>query len=224
MTGGKLKNVSRILIAILLILMVPVWVFSADVKNDVSTNLEAYWELEEATGAIRTDSHSTNDLDDTNNVTQDTSGKQGNAADFEESDSEFLSIVNGDQTGLDFTTDFSFSLWVKLEQLPSTLGAEMSLYERATFGGGGGILLRFRSDDTLRIYWEDSSSNTSILDSTSAMVVSGDVGIALPKGATAARRLPREGPLRQDPRSTGGRHDVRDAKEKAPRITPGALP
>jgi hypothetical protein len=84
---------------------------ATDVKNDVSlgASLISYWELEEAS-STRFDSHGANDLTDNSTVTQ-AAGVQGNAADFESSNTEYLSITDAAQTGLDITGDVSFAWW-----------------------------------------------------------------------------------------------------------------
>lgn len=103
-------------------------VFSTDVPFDgsetnisdsttLTTNLVSYWKLDEESGT-RADAHSSNDLTDNNTVGFGT-GIIGNGADFEASNSEYLSITDASQTGLDLTTDFSFSIWVNVETQPS---------------------------------------------------------------------------------------------------------
>ena len=91
----------------------------SDVKNHstLPTSLISYWELEEASGT-RVDSHGSNDLSDNNTVGQMT-GKQGDAADFEKANSEYLSISDASQSGLDISGDFSIALWYKPESTPS---------------------------------------------------------------------------------------------------------
>lgn len=78
-------------------------------------NMVSWWELNETSGT-RNDSHGTNHLtaSGTGGVGYAT-GKQGNAADFEAGDSDTLTIADASQSGLDFTSDFSFSAWVKPE-------------------------------------------------------------------------------------------------------------
>lgn len=73
------------------------------------------WDLNETSGTRR-DANTTNsnDLTDTNTVLY-AAGKQGNAADFESSNSEYLTITDANQVGLDFTTAASFSYWVNFE-------------------------------------------------------------------------------------------------------------
>lgn len=81
------------------------------------TSLVSFWELEEASGT-RVDAHGSNDLTDNNTVGQAT-GKVGYAADFEDTNTEYLSITDAAQTGLDITGDFSFNFWINFESDPS---------------------------------------------------------------------------------------------------------
>jgi len=100
-------------------------VFSTDIPweeaegVDGSTNLEtgliSYYPLDEESGT-REDVKGSNDLTDNNTVLFDT-GKQGNAADFEKDNAEYLEITDGSQTGLDLSSSFSFSHWVKFESI-----------------------------------------------------------------------------------------------------------
>lgn len=76
-------------------------------------NLVSYWKLDEVSGT-REDIHGVNDLTDNNTVTS-TTGKINLAADFEKDSSEYLSITDGSQVGLDITDDLSISLWMKKE-------------------------------------------------------------------------------------------------------------
>lgn len=76
-------------------------------------NMVSWWELNETSGT-RNDSHGTNHLTDNNTVLSGT-GKQGNCADFESANAEYLSIADASQSGLDNQTNMSFSWWMKLE-------------------------------------------------------------------------------------------------------------
>ena len=74
------------------------------------------------TSGTRGDSHGSNDLTDNNTVGFGT-GIISNAADFEATNSEYLSITDAAQTGLDLGsggTDFSISLWANFESLPGS--------------------------------------------------------------------------------------------------------
>lgn len=75
--------------------------------------LRAYWKLDETSGTRYDSTANDNDLTDNNSVLYGT-GKQSNAADFELSNSEYLSIA--DNAYLSFgDEDFSIVAWVKLE-------------------------------------------------------------------------------------------------------------
>jgi hypothetical protein len=80
----------------------------------LTDNLISYWKLNEQSGTRYDETASNNDLTDNNTVGYGT-GKIGNAADFESTNSESLSIDDAAQTGLDLTGDFTFSLWVNFE-------------------------------------------------------------------------------------------------------------
>src|SRR5262245_43908996 len=83
----------------------------------LTDNLVSFWELEEASGT-RNDSHGTNHLTDNNTVGQGV-GTVGNCGDFENGNSENLSITdNASLSGGD--TDFTVQAWINLE---STVGA-----------------------------------------------------------------------------------------------------
>lgn len=114
---------------------------ATDVKNDptLSTSLVSYWELEEASGT-RADSHGSNTLADNNTVGQ-TTGKIGNAADFELDTSEYLNITDGSQTGLDITSDISFSLWVQPESALSTDSERALIYKWASGDASYGLTI-----------------------------------------------------------------------------------
>lgn len=81
----------------------------------LTDNLVAFWELEEASGTRVDATGRGNDLTDNNTVLQGT-GKVGNCADFELSNSEYLSRAdNADLSVGDI--DFTIAAWVKLESL-----------------------------------------------------------------------------------------------------------
>lgn len=80
--------------------------------STLASGLVSYWKMEEASGT-RVDSHGSNDLSD-NNTVGTAAGIIDNGADFERSNSEYLSITDAAQTGLN-PSDFSVSAWVKFE-------------------------------------------------------------------------------------------------------------
>lgn len=122
------KTVSIIFLLLILVLHLPVPVVHAgneyftntnfdDNLNNWTTstgistsNLKAYWKLDEATGTTRVDSFGSNNLTDNGGVTQ-VVGKVGNAAHF--SNPQYLvntntNLPNGDQ-------DYTVNVWVYLD-------------------------------------------------------------------------------------------------------------
>ena len=98
--------------------------------NPGTTNLRAWWAMEEESGN-RSDSHGSNTFVDNNSVLFSASGIQGNAADFEEGSSEYFSIT--DNADLSFgDEDFSLGLWYK----PESAG-EDGLFVKWNLAGGG---------------------------------------------------------------------------------------
>lgn len=103
---------------------------------DISTTLDnivSHWEFEESSGT-RVDSHGSNDLTDNNTVGQAT-GKQGNGADLERTNTEYLSISNAAQSGLKITGDMSVSMWLKVEDQVTSGTIEYQLYNRYQSAG-----------------------------------------------------------------------------------------
>lgn len=84
-------------------------------EAELTDNLVGYWKMEEASG-VRADAHSTNDLTDNNTVTSAT-GKIDEAADFETSNSEFLSVASS--AALQANTSITVQAWVNLESEPA---------------------------------------------------------------------------------------------------------
>ncbi|KAA3644794.1 MAG: hypothetical protein DWQ07_15420 [Chloroflexi bacterium] len=75
-------------------------------------SLQAYWKLDESSGT-RMDAHGFSHLSDNNSVTSGT-GLLNDAAQFDKTNSEYLSRVDNDALSLgDF--DFSYAFWVKLD-------------------------------------------------------------------------------------------------------------
>lgn len=131
-------------------------------NNPGTTNLVSYWGLGEASGT-RVDSHSSNDLGDNNTVTQGT-GIVGNCADFERSNSEYLSITNASQTGLDFgSTDHSISFWVNFETIANQFYTAFGKYQNS-----GQLEYQYRlwGYDNQEAYVQWSGNGTSVTGKT----------------------------------------------------------
>ena len=96
--------------------------------------------------------------------------------DLELSSSQYLSIADGSQTGLDITGDISFEAWVKVEQLPSTAGSAFNLIAKDDVSSSRAYSLFIDSDDKLKVYYFQNNSTFTSIFSDAAIVVSGDVG------------------------------------------------
>lgn len=92
--------------------------FNPDTGGTLTTSLVSYWKLDESsngTGAVtRNDSKATNHLTD-NNTTPSATGKVSLGADFTPANSEYLSIADASQSGLDITGDMSIAGWVNVD-------------------------------------------------------------------------------------------------------------
>lgn len=91
----------------------------------LQVGLISHWKLDETStgsGAVtRNDSHGSNHLTDNNTVVSAT-GKLSNGADFEKDNTEYLSITDGSQVGLDLGVsgqDFAVSMWINVESTPT---------------------------------------------------------------------------------------------------------
>lgn len=82
-------------------------------------HIKGWWELNEEAGVRADSSGNGNTLQDNNTVLFG-AGVIGNAADFELDTSEYLSITDALQTGLDITGEITICAWVKMESITST--------------------------------------------------------------------------------------------------------
>lgn len=127
---------------------------------DLTTALISYWKLEEASGT-RYDSHGSNHLTDNNTVLS-AAGKIGTAADFEATNSEYLSIADNEDLSFG-DEDFTFACWVKLESTGSDQrvfwkgdGTDWAVYGLETFGTGW----KFRVAGVENYTWNAPSTTT----------------------------------------------------------------
>lgn len=89
-----------------------------EVHAAAPTDYISCWDLDETSGT-RVDAETTNSNDLTdNNTVLSAAGKISNAADFERTQSEYLSITNANSTNLNITGSFSIAVWVKTESDP----------------------------------------------------------------------------------------------------------
>lgn len=134
-------------------------------QNVWTNSYKGVWHLNESSGTTRGDSTANaNNLADNNTVASG-SGKWGTAADFEEDYSQFLSITDGSQTGLDITGALSVGFWFKPEsdegQLMSRYnetGSQVPYWIQSIPGGK----LRFGvNDGTTSSYFDSTTALTN---------------------------------------------------------------
>lgn len=126
--------------------------------SDLETNLVSYYKLDEASGT-RADSKGSNSLTDNNTVASAT-GKINLAADFEKDNSEYLSIADGSQSGLDLAGAFTLGGWFKPESAPSG-GAKYQLIGKYRGGVSEQYELSYRDDSGLKINLQIVNGGTS---------------------------------------------------------------
>lgn len=128
-----------------------------------SGSIVSRWKLDEESGT-RADSVGSNDLTDNNTVlyaaVTDPLNNDGKAADFEAGNSESLSITDAAQSGLDFTTDLSFSAWMQWESTSSY----------------GGIFAKYNGTGDNRSYVLAHMSTTNVFDFANVTNGAGDAG------------------------------------------------
>lgn len=104
-------------------------------------NIVSYWKLDESSGNAA-DSHGSNTLTNNGSITYVT-GKINNGADLEASSSQVFSITDAAQSGLDFTSNFSISMWVNPESITGAHGLVTKFQDSL-----GGKSYRFSFDTT----------------------------------------------------------------------------
>jgi len=119
LTSIRTQNKNLLWIGLLLLLLIPN-LQKAQALQLSDYNPISHWTCDESSG-VRYDSNTTNSNDLTdNNTVLSAVGLLGNACDFESTNSEYLSIADGDQLNLDLTSDFSINFWINPESLPPT--------------------------------------------------------------------------------------------------------
>ena len=102
------------------------WVTQSAAASTLTNGLVAYWPLNEASGT-RSDLHSNSlDLTDNNTVGQGTGNVYANAADFEETNSEYLTRSS---TDLLQPLSFTISMWIKPEDLTGPVTPLLSKHD-----------------------------------------------------------------------------------------------
>lgn len=130
-------------------------------QNVWNSAFKGVWHLAESSGNRYDVTANANTLTDNNTVASAT-GKWNTAADFEEGNSEYLSIADGSQTNLDVSGDLTVSTWVKIEDAPTTNEVDMIASKMDT--GPDDLAYSFAYKDvsgTKKLALEITSNSTS---------------------------------------------------------------
>lgn len=97
--------------------------------------------------------------------------------DLERTSSQYAYIADASQTGLDVTGDISIEVWIKLEQLPSTVSGTFTVLQKFDVAGQNSYAFQFQSDNKIYCYYSNDGTNATTLASDAAFVEAGDVGV-----------------------------------------------
>lgn len=89
--------------------------------------------------------------------------------DLEASSSQYASISDASQTGLDITGDITIEAWINPETLPSVYGSNMIIVSKDASASRGYFLNWNSSADKLRFVYRDGSSNISAFECDTAI-------------------------------------------------------
>lgn len=128
-----------------------------------SASIVSRWRLDEASGS-RADAVGSNTLTDNNTVAAGTGYTRGsttfdNSADFEGTTSEFLSITDAAQSGLDLTSNFTFAVYVKIESTPASNSSYGLFNKYNATGNQRGYAWHYRNDAGTNKIFVDLSTN-----------------------------------------------------------------
>ncbi len=131
-----------------------------------TSNLEGAWLLDESSGTRIDETANSNDLTDNNTVTS-TTGQFGSAGQFTAASSEFLSITDGSQTGLDVTGDITLGMWFNPDSI-----SQQSLIGKT--GSDRAYNLQLRAGGTIRCFTSsDGAAFDGDLESTTTLSAGG---------------------------------------------------
>ena len=131
--------------------------------------ITAFWKLDEESGTRYDETDNDNDLTDNNTVTYDT-GKISNAAKFTKANSEYLSIADGSQTGLDLTVDWTICCWVK----SNNAGDYEGIVSKYGVNPNCAYMMRVMNTNKLQAYCSDDGNPSGINVATSTTSLTRD--------------------------------------------------
>jgi hypothetical protein len=127
--------------------------------GDITSGLQGYWKLSEASGSRADSGPNGNTLTDNNTVTNvayDYWRTGENSAYFNSANSEYLSRTNANQVGLGFTSSFTFALWVR----PGTQNT-LSFINKTNSGNNDGYRCQLNQLGQIELWINGSQHTTS---------------------------------------------------------------
>jgi len=154
-----LKN-THLKFLFLILLALPLLAQSASISD---FNPRAYYSCDETSGTRYDSTIFDNDLTDNNTVLYAT-GLLGNACDFERSNSEYLSISDASQTGLDITGNITLCLRYKPESLPTNSAGQYyhQLINKYAASGNRSYNLSYQDEGTKQFAFYTSTNGTAL--------------------------------------------------------------
>jgi len=95
------------------------------------------------------------------------------SADLESSSTQYFSIADASQVGLDITGDITIEFWMNPETLPTTAGANMRILEKKVTSGAGYLVNWDAAADKIRVSFNDSGGNNTSIECTEAISTTG---------------------------------------------------
>ena len=100
------------------------------------------------------------------------------STDLQDASTQFWSINDGDQTGLQAFDDITLEAWIKIDRLPSTATHHMTIIGKYySSNTDREWMMQLRTDDTIRFYYSSDGQNRTYIASTAAIVDGDDVGV-----------------------------------------------
>ena len=131
----------------------------------LSTNLKAYWKLDETSGNPADASGAGNTLTNVGTATF-SAGKINNGVNLVAASTQYLSILNSAQVGLGFTSDFSVSAWLKLTSLP--VSNSYAIVTKDDQASSRSYMFYYNPNSTLTLYisaagntWDGSNTSSA---------------------------------------------------------------
>jgi len=116
----------------------------------LTDDLLSYWAFDESSGNALDSTVTNNDLVNNNSITYVT-GLLGNSADLESSSSQYFSIADGSQSGLDAGTKYTWSFWLNIETSLSS-GNLYTIFQKDTYPSQRSYSIYYNNDSgTMRL-------------------------------------------------------------------------